>query len=93
MGDPFKGLGMRRSISLLAMFAASVLSVGCTMCDNPYDYCSPVVEGGYSGGLAAGGAYDNGRPVPPPVFPDAPAEAPEPAEAPATTEPDYFNLP
>ena len=58
------------------------------MCDNPYDYCSPVVEGGYTDGAV----YDGARPVGPPVFPEEPGE-PAQAEPPATTEPDYFDLP
>ena len=83
---------MCRFMSLMVIVAASLLAAGCTTCDNPYDYCSPVVEGGYSAGLA-GDSYDTLRPVPPPVVPEAQPEPVQPTEPSPEPEFDVFELP
>ena len=37
---------MRSKILSLGMLTLSGLFSGCAMCDNPYDYCGPVVDSG-----------------------------------------------
>jgi len=37
---------MRSKIISTVLLALSALSSGCAMCDNPYDYCGPVVDSG-----------------------------------------------
>jgi hypothetical protein len=88
---------MLRMQSCVLMLAAAI--TGCRTCDNPYDYCGPVVDAGFHpAGFRAGSAMAAEAttfetiPAPPPR-PTPPASEP-PTPAPADSAPlDEFEMP
>jgi hypothetical protein len=64
---------------LLALFVGLVPASGCTTCDNPYDYCGPVVDASFHpAGLRSGS-----RTAMPSVAPEMIPTPPSPPMAPA----------
>jgi hypothetical protein len=67
---------------LLAFLVGLVPASGCTTCDNPYDYCGPVVDAGFHPtGLRSGS-----RTAMPTVAPETIPAPPSPSVAPGVEE-------
>ncbi len=68
-----RGWFMKRLV--IGSLLAAALS-GCRTCDNPYDYCGPVIDGHYQGdGETMPG---EGPTMGPPAIPSPPPETPTP---------------
>jgi hypothetical protein len=68
----------------LAIFLFTASPCGCRTCDNPYDYCGPVVDSpsgmmGFRSGsrTASPGVAVEEIPTPPPPPPTAPSNSPD----------------
>jgi hypothetical protein len=79
--------------SLFAILIVTAVAGGCRTCDNPYDYCGPVVDSdsglmGFRSGssMASPGMAPEEIPSPPPP-PTAPSDSPgvAPSDAPRPT--------
>ena len=58
--------------------------LGCRTCDNPYDYCGPVVESGHHpAGFRAGGGMTSRMISPEEISPDAVTPPPAPPSRPS----------
>lgn len=72
---------MTRAVFLCLLGSVSLLGMGCTMCEHPYDYCGPTISpaGPEPGNVRAGSILGHTAAVEAPADVVIPAQATEPA--------------